>query len=121
MFRNLDENYDWTWGQNLNNYVTETQEIALNIKTRILSFLGDCFFAVEEGIDHWRYMGYNTQTEYEKAITDVIVATPGVEKVEQLDILLNANRQMTLSFSVYTIYSTTIDSTVPLTDSYGTI
>ena len=39
-FRNLTAENDWIWGTGKNSYVTENQEIALNIKTRVLSFLG---------------------------------------------------------------------------------
>lgn len=41
--RNLDENHDWTFGAGRSNYLNYNAEIGLNIKTRLLSFLGDCF------------------------------------------------------------------------------
>lgn len=115
-FRNLDNNGDWTFGLGRNNYVIENQEIALNIKTRVLSFLGDCFFATDEGIDYWNLLEYNKQDQLENAIASTIAATDGVQKVNNVDIIIGSNRRMTVSYSIYTIYSQTIDATIPLNE-----
>lgn len=113
-FRNLDGEGDWIFGSGKNSYVTENQEIALNIKTRVLSFLGDCFFATNEGIDYWNLLDYNKRDELENQIQSVIVETPGVQKLEQIDVLIGANRTFKVEYKVYTIYSTTIENTIPL-------
>ena len=113
-FRNLDDNHDWTFGVGRNNYVIENQEIELNIETRVLSFLGDCFFAITEGIDYWNLLEYNKQDQLENAVMNTIAQTDGVQKVENVDILLGSNRHITLSYTIYTIYSTTLNATIPL-------
>lgn len=115
-FRNLNGDHDWTFGIGRNNYVYQNQEIALNIKTRVLSFLGDCFFATNEGIDYWNLLDYNKQDQLETSIMSTIAQTDGVQKVNTIDILVGANRRLTLEYSVYTVYSTTLNATIPLNE-----
>jgi len=105
MFRQLDTNHDWTFGNNLSNYLDEQKEIALNLKTRILSFLGDCFFATDEGIDWWNLLDYRYQDRLENAVQNVIKNTPGVTAINSIDILLGANRKITIQYDIQTIYS----------------
>lgn len=114
-FRNLDTNHDWTFGSGKSNYVSENQEIALNIKTRILSFLGDCFFATDEGIDWWNLLDYRYQNRLENAVQEVVIKTPGVTAINSIDILTTANRQIRIAYDVQTIYSSSYtDEVTPL-------
>ena len=115
-FRNLDGNHDWTFGIGQNNYVSGNQEIEVNIKTRVLSFLGDCFFAPEEGIDYWNLLDYNRQNELENSIMSVIAETNGVQKVNNVEVLMGANRKLTLQYDVFTIYSTTLNAIIPINE-----
>ena len=103
-FRNLDGNGDWTFGIGRNNYVTGSQEVLLNAKTRILSFLGDCFFAPTDGIDWWHLLEYNKQEEAENAVMATIAETPGVQTVEEIDSYINSSRKMTITYSITDIY-----------------
>lgn len=106
-FRNLDEADDWTWGQSLGNYVYDDMEILLNAKTRILSFLGDCFFAPAEGIDWWHLFNYNKQDELENAVMATIAQTPGVETVNNVESYMTGNRKINLAYSITTVNGTT--------------
>lgn len=113
-FRNLTNEGDWVWGTGKNSYVSETQEIALNIKTRVLSFLNDCFFATNEGIDYWNLLDYNKQEQLENQIQSTIIQTPGVTKINQVEVLIGANRRFNVNYNIETIYSTIIDNTLAL-------
>ena len=104
-FRNLDEKHDWTFGTGQNNYVRDEQEIILNLETRILSFLGDCFFATNEGIDWWNLLDRNKLDKLEYAVQDVIIKTPGVNGVNSVDAILGATRKLTLNYDIQTIFS----------------
>lgn len=104
-FRNLDVNHDWTFGVSRNNYVKDDMEIALNLKTRILSFLGDCFFATNEGIDWWNLLDYNKQEKLELAVQSVIVDTPGVTGINSINAVLSADRKIMLTYDIQTIFS----------------
>ena len=115
MFRALDVNSDWSFGNGIGSYVTEEQEIALNAKTRIMSFLGDCFFATDEGIDWWNLLDYRYQDRLENAVQDVIKNTPGVTAINSVDVLVGANRQIRLQYDIQTIYSQSyIDEVTPI-------
>lgn len=103
-FRNLSDG-DWVYGSGRNSYVTENQEIALNVKTRLLSFLGNCFFATNEGIDWFNLLDYNKQQQLENAVQEVIIQTPGVTGINSVDVVLGANRQSRLAYDIQTIYS----------------
>lgn len=112
MFRNLDTNNDWTFGNNLNNYVTEQQEIAINLKTRIMSFLGDCFFATNEGIDWFNLLDYRYQDRLENSVQEVVKNTPGVTAINSIDVLIGANRKITIQYNVQTIYSQSYEGNI---------
>lgn len=104
-FRNLDTNHDWTFGSGKSNYVSQNQEIALNIKTRVLSFLGNCFFATDEGIDWFNLLDYRYQDRLENAVQEVVIKTPGVTAINSIDILTTADRQIRIAYDIQTIYS----------------
>lgn len=115
-FRNLDGNHDWTFGVGRNNYVSENQEVELNIKTRVLSFLGDCFFATGEGIDWWNLLDYNKQEEAENAVMSTIADTPDVVKINNVETSLNASRKMTFSYDIDSTYSSNFQNDIiPIT------
>ena len=115
-FRNLDGNNDWTFGAGKSSYVTGNQEIGLNIQTRVMSFLGDCFFATDEGIDWFNLLDYNRQERLENAVQETIKNTPGVTGINQIDLLLNAQRQLRISYDVQTIYSQSyVNEITPIT------
>lgn len=103
--RNLDSNHDWTFGSGKNNYVSENLEIALNIKTRVLSFLGDCFFDTEAGIDWFNLLDYRYQDRLENSVQDVILKTPRVTAINNTDIVIGADRNIRIQYDVQTIYS----------------
>lgn len=117
-FRNLDVNHDWVWGISKNAYVKDNQEIALNLETRILSFLGDCFFATDEGIDWWNLLEYNKQEQLENSVQEVVKNTPGVTGINSIDVLTGANRQIRITYDIQTIYSSSYTGEiVPLYNS----
>lgn len=104
-FRNLSGNGDWVFGSGKNSYVTENLEIGVNIQTRVLSFLGDCFFATEEGIDWFNLLEMGKQEQLENSVQETIKNTPGVTAINSVDVVMGANRRITITFDVQTIYS----------------
>lgn len=114
-FRNLDENHDWMFGMGKSCYVAENLEVGLNIKTRLLSFLGDCFFAPLEGIDWWHLMEYNKREEMENAVMNTIATTPDVTEINNIDSIINARRELKISYDVSSVYSSELkDEITPI-------
>lgn len=106
--RAIDENRDWQFGQGLQSYRNGTEEIAQMIKTRVLSFLGDCFFDTGAGIDWINLLGKGSQRERDlrKSISLTILETPGVVALNSVDVAMDAvSRNLIISYNVATIYS----------------
>lgn len=106
LFRGLTSNSDWQFGQGLESYVSGEQAIGLNIKTRLLSFLGNCFFDNLAGINWFVYFGTPGQQQQILLSTQaVILQSYGVTKVNS--VLLNqlSNGTAILTFNINDIYS----------------
>lgn len=105
--RALDADHDWTYGKGKNNYLQRQDAIAQDIETRLLEFLGDCFFNVVAGIDWFgRLSSKNNQLAIELDVGAVITNTAGVTALVQLSSVYNpVNRQLGITYEVNTIYT----------------
>ena len=98
-FRNLDANGDWVFGKGRNSYLTGNQALMMNIKTRLLEFLGDCFWDMNKGIDWWTLLGGK---DLKKILVDVqrtVLRSYQVQRIVDLDYTLN-NRILSIRISV---------------------
>lgn len=73
--RALSPTGDWTFGAGKNNYLQANAAVAQAIGTRLLSFLGDCFFATNVGIDWFNLLGNKNQLALQLAISATILNT----------------------------------------------
>jgi hypothetical protein len=107
IIRALDLDGDWTFGLGKQNYLQDNNAIALNIKTRILEFLNDCFFNTSAGLDWFRLLGTrNTVQEIILNCRGVILQSEGVMKLTKIDAVFNPqSRILTLSYAVDTVYT----------------
>jgi len=107
IFRSLDENGDWTFGKGLANYQIDTPAIALNIKTRLLSWVGDCFFDEGAGVDWNNRLGSKDQRKLlEDDIRRIILQSQGVRGIIDFQTELNAaTRAFKASYNIITIFS----------------
>lgn len=99
---------DWTFGKGLNDYKSGNAAVAQTIQTRLLSFLGDCFFDQGAGINWFQFLGSKNQIGLNLAVSAVILNTENVISLVQLSINLNSQRQCSISYTVQTTYSTTM-------------
>lgn len=114
IFRNLDENGDWTFGQGRGNYVDQNTAIGLNIKTRIYSWVGDCFFDENAGIDWNNRLGNKNQRALlELDLRRLILQSENVTGINSFDTMVT-NRAFTANFSISTIYSKSYQDTLEL-------
>lgn len=105
IFRQLDENNDWTFGKGKNNYARENDAIGLNIKTRIKSWVGDCFFDTGAGIDWVNRLGSKNQRDLlELDLRNIILQSSGVTGIISFDSFLDG-RSFSADYSVQTVYS----------------
>lgn len=104
LFRDLDANGDWRFGAGLSNLASQNDAIALNIRTRVLSWMGDCFFDMKAGIDWVNRLGSKNQaTLLDLDLRRIILETEGVTGLVQFDIVYQ-NRIFTANYTVNTIY-----------------
>lgn len=110
--RAVSDNLDWTFGKGNNNYVDQDMAIAQNIKSRLLAWEGDCFWALQDGID-WRNLLDKGQEEALKlAIRSNILQAYGVAKITELSAVLSADRKLSITYAVETIYGNSFQSTI---------
>lgn len=98
-FRNLDLNGDWTFGKGRNNYLRGNEALMLNIKTRLLCFLGDCFFDTEAGIDWWTLLGGKNLKTILASVQRVIIRSSNVKRIVNLDYSLT-NRKLSIRVAI---------------------
>lgn len=106
--RALDQDHDWLFGKGKNDYLTLNPAIAQNINTKLLSFLGDCFFDVLAGIDWFNLLGGKSQVAIAVAVRATILNAFGVLTLTELEVILDAARLETLEYDVTTIYEGSI-------------
>lgn len=111
--RALDANGDWTFGRGTNDYLVDLKAIEQNISTRLKSFLGDCFFDINAGIDWFGFLGGKDQLGLNLAVRAVILNTDGVTALTQFSVELNhTTRLFTMTYGVTTVFSSAFRSSV---------
>lgn len=105
IFRRLDSDGDWTFGTGKGNYASRDEAIGLNVKTRLLSWLNDCFFALSEGIDWYNRLGSkNQQALLEMDLRRSVAQSEGVTGILSFDTSLT-DRNFDASYEITTRYS----------------
>lgn len=108
--RQIDGNNDWAWGKGKNDYKSGVDAIAQSLKTRLQSFLGDCFFDEDAGVDWFNVLGSKDTTEASLAIAQVILNTEDVTRIVDLELNLDENtREVSIRYDVETIYGLSTD------------
>lgn len=108
--RSIGDDGDWFFGKGQNDFKPRTDAIAQRIRTRLQSYLGDCFFNNAAGIDWMNLLGAKNQLALNLAISSVILNTEGVTGITQLTISLDAQRVFRITYQVQTVYSTTANT-----------
>ena len=115
-FRGITAANDWTFGQGKNSYFTREKAIAADIKTSLLFFLNDCFFAMSTGIDWWNLLASKGEVAKQNILLQTrqtIIQREGVVRINSVDAVVDsARRRVTLKFNVDTIYSRNVSGTV---------
>ena len=115
--RALDSNGGWTFGNGIQNYIRLQAAIAQCIRTRFLSWLGDCFFATTDGIDWGNLLSTpNSELAINLAANANILNLVGNVKgvptnlitgIQQLSFTVDrSTRQFSVQYRVSSIYST---------------
>lgn len=106
--RALTATGDWTFGKGLQDYKSGVSAVSQNIQTRLSSFLGDCFFDQNAGIDWFNFCGGSkSELAVNLAVSAVILNTQFVTGLVQLSLSLNrVTRRISISYTVTTSITT---------------
>ena len=105
IFRQLDVNSDWTFGKGTSNYARDQAALALNIKTAVQSWVGDCFFDLQAGIDWKQRLGAGQQQALDQELQSLLLRIDGVTEVVSASVLFAAGtRLLTATYTVNTVY-----------------
>lgn len=107
--RAIDVDGDWTFGKGQNDYKRDLSALSQNLKTRLLSFVGDCFFEATAGVDWFNLLGSKNQLALNLAISAQILNTEGVTGVHQVSINLDIERRLVISYKIQTVFSPIAD------------
>lgn len=110
--RALNTDGDWAFGVGQQNYLTDQDAIALAVKTRLASFLNDCFFDAEAGIDWFNLLGSKNEAALIFSVRSVILSTPGINSLTDVSTTLDDMRNLTLSYAATTAYGVPIGGSV---------
>ena len=106
--RAIDENGDWIFGIGRNAYLSKNAALAQQIRCRLFSFLNDCFFDLEAGVDWPNLLGGKDPISLRLAVASSILNTPGVTGIKQLSTNLDpSTRKLSIVYEAQTVYSTT--------------
>lgn len=115
IFRQLTALGDWTFGQGISGYATLDQAIELNVKTRLLSWVGDCFFALLDFVDWLGRLDKGQEAHLGQELRQVILASYGVSAITAFDIQLNRQtRACVATYTITTIFGKTFTNTLNL-------
>lgn len=116
IFRGITGKSDWTFGQGRNSYFTREAAIAANIKTSLLFFLNDCFFAMDRGVDWWNLLGTkNPQAQANILLQtrQTIIQCEGVVRINSVTTSLDTStRRLTIYYNLDTTFSRNVQGAV---------
>ena len=109
--RALDENGDFTFGQNKSNYIKDEYALKQNVSTRLLEWKNDCFFDKEAGVDYDYFLGTKqVKIEFENAIRSVILQTEDVRAIDKFSVQVDGRDTEVFAIisSIYGIFNLNI-------------
>jgi hypothetical protein len=113
IFRNIDASGDWVFGRGIGSYAAGNQAIALNIKTRILSWIQNCFFDLGAGIDWSSRLDRGQEQNLLNDLQAIISQSDGVVAIKSISAALDRlTRRLSVSYDVSTIYTQSFAQTL---------
>lgn len=113
IFRALDSKGDWQFGAGLQSYFVDGDAINADIATALRVFLGECWFALNAGVDWWNLIGSKDEQGIILQCRTVIAGRYGVVRINSVTASL-INRKLHLTYNVDTIFSQNVVNTVIL-------
>lgn len=113
--RNLTAAGDWTFGKGVQCYLTGQDAIALDIKTYLKLWVGNCFWALQAGVNWRQYLDKNQKSRLLAGLQTAIMNRFGVMALNQLSANLNPiTRNLVVTYDVQTIFTQSFQDSITL-------
>jgi hypothetical protein len=116
IIRSLTDSLDWTFGNGIQDFLFAEAAIEENIQTRLMSFLNDCFFAMQFGVDWWNLIGARNPIAQQQIIIQtrqMIIQSFGVVRINSVNATFNANtRALQVDYNIDTVYTRNVTGSV---------
>lgn len=113
IFRQLTSSNDWTFGRGISGYARDEQAIELNIKTRLQSWKGDCFFGLNDFVDWLGRLDKGQENNLKQELKNVIIQSSGVVSVNSIFGVLNHDtRHYVVTYNISTIFGESFINTL---------
>lgn len=109
IIRSVDADRDWNFGKGASDYARDQDAVEQNIKSRVLSWVGNCFFALQEGVDWKNRLGVGQQALLENELRSIILQSFGVVGLNSLSVAFDPTRRsFTIQYDADTIFSQSV-------------
>ena len=118
IFRDLDSDGDWAFGNGRNSYARNDRAIQLNVRTALMTFLREIFWQTDFGVDWWNLNGGKNPAAQAGIILQtrtVIINAEGVVRINSVDATMNARtRALALSYSIDTTFTRNLRDSISI-------
>ena len=108
--RSIDTQNDFNFGKGKQDYFSEKDSLNQNIKTRLQSFVNDCYFDLTAGVDWFTFLGSKNLSGLNNAVARVVLNTVGVYSLDSLSFKVGEKRELLIEYTVTTIWSEKLTS-----------
>lgn len=113
--RNLTASGDWRFGKGVQSYLLGQNAIALDIKTYLKLWVGNCFWALQAGVNWRQYLDKNQKARLLAGLQTAIMSRFGVMGLNQLSAELDPRtRRIVITYDVQTIYTQSFQDSITI-------
>lgn len=111
--RRVDFDNDWNFGHGLSDYAQAEEAVNQNVKGRVLSWVNDCFFALNDGIDWRNRLDVGQQDALRDEVNTLILQSFGVVSINNLTMFFDPRtRNLLVQYDIQTIFSPSFQSQI---------
>lgn len=111
IIRKVDSGNDWNFGKGIADYARDAEAINENVKTRILSWLNDCFFALNDGVDWKSRLDVGQKENLILELRATILQSYGVVGINDVSVdFSGSTRLFTVTYDMITFFSQSFQS-----------
>lgn len=115
IFRQITAQGDWLFGKGISGYARQEAAVELNIRTRLLSWKGNCFWALNDFVDWLSRLDKGQEDNLNRELQNVILQSFGVVAINSFVGRLNRKtRGYQVTFDIATIFGQSFVNTLDL-------